>query len=91
MKLLIKSSPPSQNGRHFADDIFKCIFMNGKFCFSIPISLKFVPKGSIDNKSALVQAITWTNADPVHGCIYAALGGDELMSLLEWQFDQTAV
>ena len=27
------------------------------------------------------QAITWTNDDPVHWCIYAALGGDELMSL----------
>ena len=24
------------------------------------------------------QAITWTNADPIHRCIYAALGGDEL-------------
>ena len=25
------SFPPEQNGRHFPDDIFKCIFMNGKF------------------------------------------------------------
>ena len=25
------------------------------------------------------QAIAWTNVDPVHWCIYAALGGDELM------------
>ena len=24
------------------------------------------------------QAITWTNADPVHQCIYVALGGDEV-------------
>ena len=24
------------------------------------------------------QAIIWTNADPIHLCIYAALGGDEL-------------
>ena len=24
------------------------------------------------------QAITWTNLDPVHLCMYAALGGDEL-------------
>ena len=36
------SSPPGQNGDHFADDIFKCIFMNEKFCISIQISLKFV-------------------------------------------------
>ena len=28
------------------------------------------------------QAITWTNVDPVHGCLYAALGGDELNTAL---------
>ena len=48
------SSPPGQNGRHFADDIFGCIFMNEKFCILIKISLKFVPKGPIDNNPALV-------------------------------------
>ena len=37
-----------------ADDIFKCIFLNEKFCILIAISLKFVPKGPIDNTSALV-------------------------------------
>ena len=36
-----------------ADDIFKCIFMDEKCCISIQISMKFVPKGPIDNKSAL--------------------------------------
>ena len=43
----------------FADDIFKCFFMNEKFRISIWISLKFVPKGPIDNKSALVQVLAW--------------------------------
>ena len=28
----VNSSPPGQNGRHFADDIFSCIFTNEKFC-----------------------------------------------------------
>ena len=42
-----------------ADDIFKCIFMNEKFCISIKISLKFVPNGQIDNKSALVEVMAW--------------------------------
>ena len=28
------------------------------------------------------QAFTWTNADPVHWGIYAALGGDELKLLI---------
>ena len=26
------------------------------------------------------QAIIWTNADPIHWHIYAALGGDELIA-----------
>ena len=43
----------------FGDDIFKSIFMNEKFCISIWISLKFVPKGPIDNKAALVQIMAW--------------------------------
>ena len=75
--MCIKSSPPGQNGHHFAD-IFKCIFMNQKFCISIRISLKFVHKGPIDNIPPRHQAIIWTNADPIHQPIYAALGGDEL-------------
>ena len=51
---LINSSPPGQNGRHFADYIFGCIFINKKFYILIKISLKFVPKGPIDNNPALV-------------------------------------
>ena len=38
-----------------ADDIFSCIFMNGKFNISIQIWLKFVPNGPINNITALVQ------------------------------------
>ena len=45
---------PGQNGRHFADDILKCIFLNENVRISIEISLKFVPKGPIDNIPALV-------------------------------------
>ena len=33
--------------------------MNEKFYILIPISLKFVPKSPIDNKSALVQVMAW--------------------------------
>ena len=40
----------------FTDNIFKYIFMDEK-CISIRISLKFVSKGPIDNKAALVQVI----------------------------------
>ena len=45
---------PTQNGRHFADDILKCIFLNENVWIPIEISLKFVPKGPIDNIPALV-------------------------------------
>ena len=55
--LVINSSPPWTNDRHFADDIFRCIFVNEKFCILIQISVKFVPKGQIDYKSALVQVL----------------------------------
>ena len=77
-------SPSRQNSHHFADDRFKCIFMNEKWCILIRISLKFVPKGPIDNVSALVQVMAWCRAggkplpEPVL-TQYAALGGEELI------------
>ena len=46
------------DGRHFAYNIFKGIFMNEKYFNLIRISPNFVPKDPIDNKSALVQVIT---------------------------------
>ena len=45
---------PRQNGRHFADDILKCIFLNENVWIPIEFSLKFVPKGPIDNIPAFV-------------------------------------
>ena len=50
---------PRQNGRHFADDIFKLIFLNENVWISIKISLKFVPQGSINNIPTLVQIMAW--------------------------------
>ena len=38
----------------FTDNIFRYIFINEKFCISIEILPKFIPKGPIDNKPALV-------------------------------------
>ena len=48
-----------RNRRHFADDIFKCIFLHENVWISIEISLKFVPKGPINNIPALVQIMAW--------------------------------
>ena len=40
---------PMQNGRHFADDTFKRILLNENVIISIKISLKFVPRGRIND------------------------------------------
>ena len=48
-----------QNGRHFADNIFKHIFLNENVWISINISLKFVPEGQINNIPALVKIMAW--------------------------------
>ena len=50
---------PRQNGPHFIDDIFKCIFLYENVWITIWISLKFVPKGPINNIPALVQIMAW--------------------------------
>ena len=50
---------PTQNGRHLADDIFKCIFLNENVWFPNKNSLKFVPKAPISNIPALVQIMAW--------------------------------
>ena len=44
---LVNSLKPRQNGRHFADNIFKCIFSNENVRISIQISRQFVPRGQI--------------------------------------------
>ena len=63
VQLCANSSPPGQNGHHFADDIFRCVFMNEKFCILIQISLKFVPEGPIDYNPALVHIMSWCAID----------------------------
>ena len=50
---------PTQNGRYFPDDIFKCIFLNENVWISIKISLKCVPKGRVNNVPALLQIMAW--------------------------------
>ena len=45
-----------------ADDTFKCMFFNRNVWISIKISLKCVPKGPTDNKSAEIEAMAWRRA-----------------------------
>ena len=70
----------TQNGHHFADNVFKCIFMNEKFCILNRLSLKFVPKGLIDNIPAFVQIMAWCRSgeyilldqSPIDVCVYSS-------------------
>ena len=48
-----------QNGCHFPDKIFKCIFLNESVWISIRMSLEFVPKVPRNNIPALVQIMAW--------------------------------
>ena len=45
--------------RHFAEDVFKRIFLNENVWISLRISLKFVPKCPINKSPALVQIMAW--------------------------------
>ena len=56
--VLLFTQPPWQNGRHFADDMFKRKFLNENIWIANKISLKYVPYGLID-MSALVQIMAW--------------------------------
>ena len=55
----LNSLRPRQNGRLFADDTFRRIFLNENIRISTRDSLKFVPKGLINNIPALVLIMAW--------------------------------
>ena len=57
--VVVNSLRPRQNRRHFADDVFKCNFLNANVWILTKISLKFVPKGPINNIRTLVQIMAW--------------------------------
>ena len=57
--VIVNTLRPWQNGRHFPDDIFNRIFLNKNVRIPINFSLKFVPKGPINNNPALVQIMAW--------------------------------
>ena len=75
---------PRQNSRHFPDDIFKRIFLNKNVWISINISLKFVPRGPINNIPTLVQVMAWRRpgdkplSEPMVVRLLASLGLNEL-------------
>ena len=46
---ILNTLGPRQNGCHYADDNFKCIFINGIIYILIHISFKFVPNGPVND------------------------------------------
>ena len=85
----VNSSLSGQNGCHFADDSFRCIFVNEKFCILTKISLKFVPRCPIDidlgnglvlNRNQAVILTHWGRV--THICIskLTIIGSDDGLS-----------
>ena len=70
-----------QSGRHFPDDIVKCIFIHEHVWISMEMFLKFVPECPINNIPALAQIMAWRLLDdkplpesrivslPTHRCV----------------------
>ena len=57
---LFNTLRPRQNGRHFADNIFKCNFFNENVWTLIKISMNYFPKGPIiNNILTLAQIMAW--------------------------------
>ena len=76
----VNTLTPRQDGRKFPDDIFKCIFLNENMEISIKISLKFIPRGPINNIPELVQIMAWRRPSLVYWRMYASLGLNEFFN-----------
>ena len=50
---------PKQNSCHFADGMMKQIVLNENVSIFIKISLRYVPKVLLDNKSSSSQIMAW--------------------------------
>ena len=82
---------PEQNGGHFANDLFRSVFLYENVWISIKIPRRCVPVGAIDSKLSLIQVMAWhrTGAKPlplpmintVHWRLYASPGFNELKLL----------
>ena len=77
---------PWHNGRHFADDIYKWIFLNENVWIPNKISLKFVPQGPINNIPAMVQIMAWrrTGNNPLSGPMMVRLPTQKCVTRPQW-------
>ena len=97
---IVKTLRPIQDRRHFADDIFTCIFFNENCCILIKFSLKYVCKDPIDDNRALVQIMDWRRSGdkplsepmmislPTHICVtrlqWVNNAGDRRQTVSTW-------
>ena len=85
-RVLLNTLRPRQNCHHFADDIFKCIFLNENVWISLKISLKFVPIVQINNIPALDLITAWRRpgdkplSEPMIGCLLTQI----CVTRLQW-------
>ena len=82
----INTVKPRQNRCHFADSIFKCIFLNENVLILIKISVKFIPKDPINNIPALVQIMAWSRLGdkPLHEAMMFRLPMHICVILPQW-------
>ena len=68
---------------------FKCIFLNENVCFTIEISLKFVPKGSVNSIPALAQIMAWRRSGdkPLSEPMVVSLLKHMCVTRLQWVKD----
>ena len=50
---------PRHSGRHFADDVFKCIFLKKMLEFRLKIQWRLFPRIQITTNLALVRIMAW--------------------------------
>ena len=76
----------SMHWGHFAYSSFKCIFFNENVWSSIKISLKFVPKGPINNVTAMAQMTAWCRLGdkPLSGPLMVRLLTRICVTRLRW-------
>ena len=84
---------PRQNGHRFPDNIFKCIFLNENVWILIKISLKFVPKGPINDIPSLVQTMAWRRSGdrPLSEPMMVSLLRHICVALPQWIKDHMCV
>ena len=82
----VKTLRLRQNGCYFTDDIFKRIFLNENVWILIKISLKFVPKGPINDIPALVQIMSWyrSGTKPLSGPMMGSLPTHVCVTQPQW-------